>query len=102
MYINGHCSCGYNEYGNAYCTPFMQDIQGQEFREYWTEFVSDGGLTKCNTERRYNPECWILSKGEEFYTRFDAAYKTFVWLAQLYQNDDCVTNMITNQLFPTN
>jgi len=99
-YAQGTCSCGYNTGGTAYCYPFMDDIEGQEYIDYFKTFVNEGGFSACNTQRRYNPICWSASKGYNFYENFLAAFRTKTYFSQIYENDQCVKDLITNPNFP--
>ena len=93
--LEGSCECGYNGQGRAYCAVTIGDNAGQTYLQYMKKFYQWGYANKCNTDRRYNTECFRLSNYHEADEMIHAAlYYNFH--PQLQDNDSCVKKIYTS------
>ena len=92
----GSCECGYNPYGNAYCTEFPGDPAGLSFLNAMQFFVASGELARCNTNRRWSGECWSITNSEA-YKNMQAALDYFNYYYLYVENDDCIKTTFTRK-----
>lgn len=92
----GTCGCGFNPYGNAYCSVFPGDPAGLNYLNAIKYFVNNGNLQKCNTARRFSESCWKVGNTAE-YISFTAALEFFEYYNQYVENDDCIKATYTRK-----
>lgn len=89
------CVCGYNDKGNSYCEAFSGDLPGLEYFDAWQKALV-ATLGRCNTERRFEPDCLKAVGQFEVVLRANWKYRYY---PLVQNNDDCVKEMITYEAY---
>lgn len=86
--VNSQCVCGFNLYGNKYCTPFIGDPPGQDMLISWNRALKLTG--KCNTARRGSSGCMEMTGKLQNTTQ---ATLGFYYYSRYIGNDACIKSI---------
>jgi len=94
--LQGYCNCGMNAEGTRYCAPFAGDEPATSYIDVMRKYLSIEGLTqKCNTARRFEPDCVKLASNTT-YDSYMKAVLGYSYFEKLQNNDVCVQETFTN------
>lgn len=91
--IDGHCACGYNEDGAAFCHLHMGDKLGQDLLNKSKKLVEAGLTSVCNTSRRWHYMCLQKINDPLAQNVIDSGF-IFNNFPGLQDNDKCVEQTI--------
>jgi hypothetical protein len=96
--FQGTCTCGYNNQGSSYCTPFIGDSPGQSYTSITSAYLKSPFILNCQTTRRFSEDCFnLVSKALNINQNlWYIAYLNFTLYPYLVANDACVKSVYTN------
>lgn len=90
------CECGFNPWGQSYCSLFPGDPDVQNAKFCLKNWLFGEMSRQCNTERRFADYCIKSFWDEPDYTELQVYIFRASFYPKLAYNDDCVQEMLTD------
>ena len=100
--IKGHCKCGYNSEGNAYCTSFLGDDHVEEYFNATVEYYQNA-VVNCNRplakdyQKDNINQCLIKTDGSEAAMKYYLSKLEYLNMPDYIANDGCVMETINTE-----
>ncbi|OMJ91427.1 hypothetical protein SteCoe_6007 [Stentor coeruleus] len=99
--FSGTCTCGFNNNGTSYCTPFLGDAPGVAYLKNLKTIFASSAINQCQTTRRFSQDCFgIVAKALGANANiWYASELNFTMYPYYIGNDNCVKQVYTNNFW---
>jgi hypothetical protein len=97
--IKGHCKCGFNKNGNAYCTSFLGDDHVKSYYTHTVNFYQNQVLN-CNRplakDYQFDDlnQCLLKTNGTQAAKEYNLSKRQYLNKPDYISNDDCVKESV--------